>query len=87
MNMIFKSEVVRIKAIDLNYTDLLIRTTLKFLSSKDDDAVMSVHTLLEAVSKLIDQASKSGVVATVRKVSIDRKGSSDRKGSTEMEIE
>jgi hypothetical protein len=56
---------------------MLIRTTLKFLSSKDDDSVQDSHSLLETVSKLIDQANKTGTIGSVRKISADRKGSTD----------
>ena len=34
-SIIFRSEVVRIKAIERNYVDTLIRETLTFLASKD----------------------------------------------------
>ena len=46
MNMIFKSEAVRIKAVNDNYTDVLIRATLRFLSSKEDDAIQYSESLL-----------------------------------------
>lgn len=81
MNMVFKSESVRLKAIERDYADILIRATLRFLSSNDDQSAQFSESLLETVEKLIDQANRAPAAITSRKFS------TDRKGSTDMDIE
>lgn len=80
MNMVFKSEQVRLKAIERDYADVLIRATLRFLSSNDDQSGQFSESLLETVEKLIDQANRTPSTTS-------RKFSADRKGSTDMDIE
>lgn len=78
--MVCKVEAVRVKAIENNYADILIRATLKALSSKDEISDQFSSSLLETVDKLIDQANISGTVS-------GRKVSQDRKGSVDMDLE
>lgn len=77
MNMVFKSEQVRLKAIERDYVDILIRATLRFLSSNDDQSAQFSESLLETVEKLIDQANRAPSAIGARKFSTERKGSTD----------
>ena len=79
LEIIFKSEVVRMKTIERNYVDLLIRETLNFLALKDEDLAKDKEIMLEVVERLIDQANNF--------MEVNLRKQSERKGSEAMDIE
>lgn len=81
-NIIYKNEAVRIKSIESNFVDTLIRETLASLASKNEEADKEKEILLEIVSKLIDQVNKLPSSA-VRKQSVG----GERKASEFIDVE